>query len=156
MKFLADAMLGTLARWLRMMGHDVVYSVKLGDNELLQIAKTEGRVLLTRDFELYKRAISRGLESFFVEGKTESDRLAEVAGRFGLALEIDMDKAYCPSATPPSNPPQKKNSKTNWSPTHTVTTTILELPQLRPNLLARRTLETNHKNTNTSTTEKGH
>jgi uncharacterized protein len=89
-------MLGKLARWLRMMGQDVLYSTQLSDNELLRLAKTESRVLLTKDFELYKRAITRGLESFYVEGKRESNRLAEITKRYGLPLEIDMDRSHCP------------------------------------------------------------
>jgi uncharacterized protein with PIN domain len=94
--FLADGMLGKLARWLRMLGQDVIYSTQLGDNELLDLAKAERRALLTRDFELYKRAVGRGLEAFYVEGKTESARLAEVAKRYGLPLEVDMGKSHCP------------------------------------------------------------
>jgi uncharacterized protein len=95
-KFLADGMLGKLARWLRMLGQDVEYSTCLSDNELLALAKAEARVLLTRDFELYKRAAIRCLEGFYVEGKREADQLAEVAKRYGLALEVDMDKSHCP------------------------------------------------------------
>jgi uncharacterized protein with PIN domain len=79
-----------------MLGHDVLYSVQLSDNELLGLAKAECRVLLTRDLELYKRAIGRGLDAFYVEGKTESSRLAEVTERYGLTLELDMDSAFCP------------------------------------------------------------
>lgn len=96
MKFLADGMLGKLTRWLRMLGQNVKYSVQLSDEELLEAAKVEGRVLLTRDFELYKRAIVRGVDAFYVEGITESNRLAEVAKRYGLTLTIDMDKSHCP------------------------------------------------------------
>lgn len=96
MKFLADGMLGKLARWLRILGQDVIYSVRFSDNELIDLAKTEGRVLLTKDFELYKRAIIRGLDSFYVEGKTESNRLAEISKRYGLTLAVDMDKSHCP------------------------------------------------------------
>lgn len=96
MKFVADAMLGKLARWLRIIGQDVIYSVQFSDSELLKLAKAEERVLLTRDFELYKRAITRSLDSFYVEGKSESERLAEVGGRYNLMLEVDMDKSHCP------------------------------------------------------------
>ncbi len=96
MKFLADAMLGKLSRWLRMLGQDVEYSTLLGDDQLLEKAKAEGRVLLTRDLELYQRALGRGLEAFYVQGKSEAERLAELAKRFGLPLEIDMDKSHCP------------------------------------------------------------
>jgi uncharacterized protein len=96
MLFLADGMLGKLARWLRMLGQDVTYSVKLSDNELLMLAKSEQRALLTRDFELYKRAVCRGLDAYYVEGKTESERLAEISKRYGIKLAIDMDQAHCP------------------------------------------------------------
>jgi uncharacterized protein with PIN domain len=95
-KFLADGMLGKLTRWLRMLGQDVVYSVQFNDSELLDLAKNETRVLLTKDFELYKRAIIRGLDAYYVEGNTESERLAEVAKRYGLVLMIDMEDLHCP------------------------------------------------------------
>ncbi len=111
MKFLADGMLGKLARWLRMLGQDVTYSTKLSDNELLGLAKAEGRVLLTRDFELYKRAVSRGLEGFYVDGKCESDEIAEVAKRYGLSLQIDMDKSHCPLCNTKLQPADKEQLK---------------------------------------------
>jgi uncharacterized protein with PIN domain len=79
-----------------MLGHDVVYSVEFEDAELLELAKREERVLLTRDLELYKRAIAKGLDAYYVEGETEPDRLAEVAKRYSIALEIYMDKSHCP------------------------------------------------------------
>jgi uncharacterized protein with PIN domain len=95
-KFIADGMLGKLARWLRMLGQDVIYSTQLSDNVLLDLTKAECRVLLTKDLELYKRAVGRGLEAFFVAGKSESDRLEEVARRYGLTLAVNMDKSHCP------------------------------------------------------------
>ncbi len=111
MKFLADAMLGGLARWLRMMGQDVVYSVKLVDNELLELAKREDRALLTRDLELYKRAIARGLDAFYVGDKTELGRLAAVSKRYGIALEIDMDRSHCPICNTPIRSASKEELK---------------------------------------------
>jgi len=95
-KFLVDSMLGKLARWLRMLGHDVTYNVQLCDNELLEIARKENRVLLTKDLELYKRGASRGIDSLYVEGKTESQRLAKIAKRYGITLAINMDISHCP------------------------------------------------------------
>lgn len=96
MKFVADGMLGKLTRWLRMLGQDVAYCVGLDDNQLLGLAKTEDRVLLTKDLGLYKCAIGRGLDAFYVEGNTESERLAQMARRYGVELAVDMDKSYCP------------------------------------------------------------
>ena len=96
MKFLADGMLGKLTRWLRMIGQDVTYSVQLDDNQLLGLAKAESRVLLTKDLELYRRAISKDLDAFYVEGKTEPERLAKVAGRYSLELAVNMCNSHCP------------------------------------------------------------
>ena len=96
MKFLADSMLGKLSRWLRMLGQDVTYNVQLNDNELLDLSKKESRFLLTKDLELFRRASAIGVDAFFVEGKSESERLAEVADKCRLTLEVDMEKSYCP------------------------------------------------------------
>jgi len=109
--FLVDGMLGKLTRWLRMLGHDVIYSTQLRDNELLELAKTEKRTLLTKDLELYKRAITRGLDAFYIEGKTESNRLAEIAMRYELSLEIDMDKSHCPICNTPIKAASKEELK---------------------------------------------
>lgn len=48
-KHIADAMLGTLARWMRAMGEDVAFDPLLSDRVLMCRARDEGRVLLTRD-----------------------------------------------------------------------------------------------------------
>ncbi len=96
MKFLSDAMLGKLTRWLRMIGQDSIYCVEFDDSELLALAKKEERILLTKDFELYKRAITKGLDAFYIEGTIEVERLAEVAKRYNLGLTMDMDRSHCP------------------------------------------------------------
>jgi uncharacterized protein len=94
--FVIDGMLGKLARWLRMMGHDANYSNVSNDAELLATAKAEKRVLLTRDFALYQQATAKSIEAYYVEGKTESERLANLAARFSIPLEIDLEKSRCP------------------------------------------------------------
>lgn len=101
MKFVVDGMLGKLARWLRMMGHNVKYSNSMDDAQLLSLAKNEHRVLLTRDFELYQHAITKGFDAFYVEGETEQERLAEVSRRYGIRLEIDMNVSRCPKCNTP-------------------------------------------------------
>ena len=56
MKFLCDQMLGTLAKWLRLFGFDTFYAnSEMEDEELLQVAKKEGRVIITRDKQLIAR-----------------------------------------------------------------------------------------------------
>jgi hypothetical protein len=79
-----------------MLGQNVKYSNSLDDAQLLAIAKKERRVLLTRDFGLYQHATARGVEAFYLEGKTEEEKLAELAKRFDIKLEIDMAESRCP------------------------------------------------------------
>src|SRR5215813_270690 len=47
--FIADVMVGRLARWLRILGFDVLYSNRYEDDEILRIASAENRMILTRD-----------------------------------------------------------------------------------------------------------
>jgi uncharacterized protein with PIN domain len=79
-----------------MLGHNVKYSNKLDDAKLITIAKKERRILLTRDLELYQQAIAKGLDAFYLEGTTEAERLAFLARRFKIELEINMEKSRCP------------------------------------------------------------
>ncbi len=101
-------MLGKLARWLRMMGHDAKYSNNLDDVELLNIAKAENRVLLTRDLALYQQAIAKNLEALYVEGLTEPERLSELAKRYNIPLTIDLEKSRCPKCNTKINPVPKE------------------------------------------------
>jgi len=59
-KFLADAMLGALARWLRVLSLDTAYDPSIDDPELVAIALEEQRILLTRDRKLVERKALRG------------------------------------------------------------------------------------------------
>lgn len=50
-----DAMCGGLARWLRALGHDTFYREGIDDAELVEIARHEGRVLISSDGKLFER-----------------------------------------------------------------------------------------------------
>jgi uncharacterized protein with PIN domain len=54
-RFVADVHLGRLATYLRLLGFDTLYDRTLQDDELVRIACSQGRLLLTRDRELLKR-----------------------------------------------------------------------------------------------------
>ena len=68
MKFLCDQMLGTLAKWLRIYGFDTFYANNLlSDEQLLDIAEKEKRIIITRDKELIYNAKRRNLEIILVD-----------------------------------------------------------------------------------------
>lgn len=108
MRFVADGMLGKLARWLRMLGQDVEYFKQLNDSELLKVARVENRILLTRDFELYQRAAIKGIDAYYLEGKTEPEKLAELATRFRIQLRVDMERSRCPVCNTKIEPVSKE------------------------------------------------
>jgi uncharacterized protein with PIN domain len=60
--FAADAHLGRLARYLRLLGFDTLFENDPGDDVLARISAEEGRVLLSRDRALLRRpAVTHGL-----------------------------------------------------------------------------------------------
>jgi len=58
MKFIADVMLGRLAKRLRLQGFDVLYDRTLDDNEIVRLSLEQDRVVLTRDLELAARPLA--------------------------------------------------------------------------------------------------
>jgi uncharacterized protein with PIN domain len=84
MKFVADVMLGKLARWLRILGFDTVYGNRAEDRELLQTAWRDRRVLLTRDHRLLESA--KNIRGLLVESDDWRAQLVQVLGAFELRL----------------------------------------------------------------------
>jgi uncharacterized protein len=81
-QFVADAHLGGLARFLRMLGFDTLHRNAFADEEIRRLADAERRIVLTRDRELLKcREIARGA---YVRSLKPEAQLAEVARRYGL------------------------------------------------------------------------
>lgn len=83
-RFIVDQMLGTLAKWLRVLGYDTVFSPALDDPDLARIARAEGRILLTRDTQLAKR---KGLRVILVDSDQPREQILQVAGALNLPLE---------------------------------------------------------------------
>ena len=95
-KFITDGMLGKLTSWLRILGHDVEYANAVDDKELIQTAKKRNRVLLTRDLELYRQAVAKGVEAFLIENPDQTANLASLARRFRFKLEVNVETSSCP------------------------------------------------------------
>ncbi|MEM3087023.1 MAG: Mut7-C RNAse domain-containing protein [Halobacteria archaeon] len=100
MKFLLDRMLGSLASWLRMLDADTAYGRDADDGELLERARAEGRVLLTRDRELAERARSRGVEARLLGPGDVEEWLADLHRNLGLSLEPKFERCSLCNGAP--------------------------------------------------------
>ncbi|MCU0860886.1 MAG: Mut7-C RNAse domain-containing protein [Methanomassiliicoccales archaeon] len=88
-RFIADGMLGSLARWLRIMGYDTVYERDRADGEMLRRAQEEGRTLLTRDQELAARGAPG---SVHVRSEDLDEQLGQLVAEMGLSAEGEMTR----------------------------------------------------------------
>lgn len=85
-RFVLDVHLGTLARYLRLLGFDADYDSQRDDPEIARIAYEEDRILLTRDRRLLMRnSVERGR---IIRNKDPLLQAAEVLERFGLCGKI--------------------------------------------------------------------
>ncbi len=88
-RFVCDAMLGGLARWLRAAGYSAEFDVHFSDGEIVSKAFAEGTILLTSDSGIMQRyAVSRGLASaiFVPLGLSVIGQLAHVLAVLSLPL----------------------------------------------------------------------
>jgi uncharacterized protein with PIN domain len=80
-KFAADRMLGKLAKWLRLMGQDVIYGPHLTGYGLIRAARQEGRLILTRDRRLKQK---QPPEFLFIESDGYCEQLRQVVRACGI------------------------------------------------------------------------
>jgi hypothetical protein len=93
-RFLLDGMLGSLTRWLRICGYDSEYSRDLSDDELIEAARGTGRILLTRDEDLARRANREGVEAKYLAGENDVERLRDLSRALGV--ELTPESSRCP------------------------------------------------------------
>lgn len=79
---MVDAMLGRLARWLRLLGFDAEYWREGSDEQLMAAAADQGRTILTRDRALAHR---RGVRAVYITGETLDEQIAEARAALGPA-----------------------------------------------------------------------
>jgi uncharacterized protein len=75
-RFLADRMVGKLARWLRLLGYDTAYLPQLSPEGVMREARRQGRIILTRDTRIRRR---KDAPSFvFLDDDRFRDQLKQV------------------------------------------------------------------------------
>ena len=79
--FAADRMLGRLAKWLRILGYDVIYGRHLSGHGLIRAARADGRLILTRDRSLTRKQPPAFL---FIDSNDYVEQLRQVMGACNL------------------------------------------------------------------------
>jgi uncharacterized protein with PIN domain len=91
-KFIADTMLGSLARKLRLLGIDTAYISDPDDSELKYLVRSQGRILLTRDLNLSKKM---GDLAWFVTGKDAREEFLSVAEKLKPFSDLLVPFSRC-------------------------------------------------------------
>src|SRR5215831_3632858 len=82
--FLADRMVGKLARWLRLLGYDTIYWPQLSPDGVIREARRQGRIILTRDTRILRRKDAPPF--IFIE----SDRFREQVKQVVAELQLNL------------------------------------------------------------------
>jgi uncharacterized protein with PIN domain len=147
-RFLADEMLGRLTKWLRLLGYDTKYASDLSDAEILEVAESETRILLTRDTSLIRRKRCRNylfiksdhwreqLKQVYLEAALNCDSVLTMCAVCNVPL-WSVDKRSVESLVPPYVYRTQQRfsmcgncSRIFWSATH-VSEIMEELENLR-------------------------
>jgi len=109
-KFFVDAMLGNIAKKLRLMGYDSKYLANIEDDELINQAKKDNRIIVSRDEELVRKSLKLGLEAIFVKNRQEIEQFREIIKKSNLKkCEINGEGARCPNCNSKTELVDKKN-----------------------------------------------
>ena len=83
-RLLLDAMLGELAKWLRLMGYDALFIPDTADLVIVRRARAENRVVLTQDYALSRH---RAITSVYIESDALEEQIEQVQKEIGSPSE---------------------------------------------------------------------
>ncbi len=90
-----DAMLGKLARWLRLSGYQTYYNSGADDTVLLDMCLRNKSILLTRDRELERKARKLSLDVILIKSNCIEGQLLQLV-RNGFEIRKEPSEALCP------------------------------------------------------------
>ena len=108
--FFVDSMLGNIVKKLRLMGYDSKYFSDIDDDELIQSAKKDERIIISKDEDLIRKSKKNGMQSIFVKNTEEIEQFRDIIKKINLKIiEINGDRARCPNCNSKTIVVDKKN-----------------------------------------------
>jgi len=92
-KFITDASLERLAKWLRILGYDTVVFPSQAGREMLRKAEAEGRIVLTRRKDMTERQYSGRL--YLIIDLKVGNQLNDVINKYSLKINRQMMFGIC-------------------------------------------------------------
>jgi len=86
--FLVDAMLGNIAKKLRLLGYDSEYSSNINDDELILKAEKENRIIITKDELLSHQARKKNVPVIQITADEETDQLTQIYKNLELPKSV--------------------------------------------------------------------
>jgi uncharacterized protein with PIN domain len=116
MKFIVDNNVGRLAVWLRALGYDALFINPIEDDDLIEIARREGRIILTKDTGILRRRIvTRGeVQALYVQGDDWRGQLAQVVRE--LHLDADPGFTRCIACNTPPETRTREEARSHVPP----------------------------------------
>jgi len=104
MLFFVDAMLGNIAKKLRLLGFDSEYVSDIDDSKLIEKAKNENRTIISRDRDLIDRAKKNEISLVYITKENEIEQFLEILETTHLQFdEISGDSARCTKCNSPTS-----------------------------------------------------
>lgn len=93
-RFVADVMLGSLSRWLRLFGFDTLYRNDFTDRELIKISLQEDRIVLTRDNALARSRLLKKV--LLIQSESIKEQIKEVLSIIPISCDLLNLRPRCP------------------------------------------------------------
>ncbi|GBE18054.1 hypothetical protein BMS3Abin16_00645 [archaeon BMS3Abin16] len=79
-----------------MSGYDTVYDIELQDRQMIGLAKEEGRILITRDKDVMRRAGTAGVQAAYISSLDFTTQLRQMEREFGVVFQGSPVFSRCP------------------------------------------------------------
>jgi uncharacterized protein len=116
-RFIVDQNVGKLAKLLRLLGYDTVFFTGETDSQMVRIALSENRVILTRDTHILKRRLvtSGKVKAILIIADNINEQIQQVVAELGLN---NRDNAFtlCLECNQPLLPLSKEEAEDRVPP----------------------------------------